>query len=82
MRTEQELIAEAIAVQNACNLSGIVGSFADALYELWSIADKQTRGTDWVNQHRVSRLYASKILSLAGDVQPCDFGTEDTNHDN
>jgi len=73
MRTERELIIEAIACQDACNLSGVVHSFSRAITELWTIARKQEKGTDFVNHHRISRLYADKIKSLAGDIVPGDF---------
>jgi hypothetical protein len=76
MKTEKELIREAVEVQNASNLSGVVHSFARAMKDLWRIADEQNAGTDFVNKHRVSRLYASKIQSLAGDVKFGDFSLE------
>ena len=68
MRTEQELIEEAEACQDACNLSAIVCSFSEILYELWKIAIKQEKSTGWVNTHRVSKLFASKIISLTGEL--------------
>lgn len=71
MRTEKELIAEAIQVQNACNLSGVVHSFSKAISELWEL--NLAGGTKTVNQHRVCRLYADKIKQLAGDILPGDF---------
>jgi len=73
MRTESELIKEAIDVQLACNLSGVVHSFARAMTDLWKIANELGKGTEFVNTHRVSRLYASKIQSLSGDVKFGDF---------
>lgn len=74
MRTEAELIKEAIDVQDACNLSGVVQSFARAMSDLWSIANETGgKGTTWVNTHRVARLYSDKIRSLAGEVQLSDF---------
>lgn len=74
-KTEQELIKEAIQVQDACNLSGVVHSFSRAMNDLWAIANVtgSGKGTDWINTHRVSRLYASKIQSLSGDVKLHDF---------
>lgn len=72
-KTEQELIKEAIDVQMACNLSGIVHSFSRAMADLWEIAREKGKGTDFVNTHRVARLYASKIQSLSGDVKLGDF---------
>jgi hypothetical protein len=75
-RTEQELIKEAIQVQDACNLSGVVHSFSRAMSRLWAITHAdggENKGTEWVNTHRVARLYASKIQSLSGDVKLHDF---------
>jgi hypothetical protein len=60
-------------------LSGVVHSFSRSMARLWAIAHEETgnkisgRGTNWVNTHRVSRLYASKIQSLSGDVKLHDF---------
>lgn len=68
MDTEQQLIKEAWDVQNACNLSGIVYSFARAMDKLCEIAREQNKGTEWKNKHLVCKLYASKIQSLSGDV--------------
>jgi len=74
MRTEQELVKEAIQVQDACNLSGVVHSFSKAIAELWAIANETGgKGTTWVNTHRVCRLYADKIKSLAGEITLDDF---------
>ena len=55
----------AIDVQDACNLSGVLRSFVEAAEVLWREAREGTgRGTDWVNMHPVSILFASKVLSL------------------
>ena len=73
-RTEQELIKEAIMVQDACNLSGVVHSFSRAMQELWRLArESGGKGTDWVNTHKVCRLYADKIKSLTGEVNYSDL---------
>lgn len=77
-RTEAQLIQEALDVQDACNLSGVVRSFHRSLQRLWRIADQQNKGTDWVNRHRVCRLFASKIESLAGEVELDDFNNNAT----
>lgn len=63
MRTETQLIAEAWAVQDACNLSGVVHSFSRALTDLRAACPDQ--GTDFYNHHIVSQLYADKIRQLA-----------------
>jgi hypothetical protein len=74
-RTEQELINEAIQVQDACNLSGVVFSFGRAIKRLHTIfmEEKRNYSTVDVNRHRICRLYASKIQSLTGDIKEGDF---------
>jgi len=69
MRTEQELIAEGNAVQDACNLSGVVYSFSGCISDLWVIANREEKGTDWVNTHKMCKLFANKIQSLAGELE-------------
>ena len=62
--TIQEAAKMALDVQNACNLSGVVRSFAEVTHVLWLEASKLEKGTDWVNQHPISVLFADKIASL------------------
>ena len=57
---------DAIQVQDACNLSGIANSMGEAMSDLWAMARALGKGTDWVNNHPISRLYASKIAHLTG----------------
>lgn len=67
---DQILLAEhykmAMDSQNACNLSGIVKAFAQVTEELWKEAHHYKLGTDFVNQHPISRLFAEQIAHLAG----------------
>jgi hypothetical protein len=65
-RTEQELITEAVQVQDACNLSGVVFSFARAMERLCVLSRENGGGTEWRNKHTVCKLYADKILHLCG----------------
>ena len=65
MRTIQELAVEAVAVQSACNLSGVVYSFAAVLHELWEHASRGGHGTDWVNQHPITQAFVGKLVSLS-----------------
>jgi hypothetical protein len=77
-RSESELILEAIQVQDACNLSGVVHSFSAALSELRALP--QCTGNKWLHNHRVSRLYTDKIASLTGGIYSGytrDFDTDD-----
>lgn len=65
MRTIRELAKEAIAVQDACNLSGVVHSFSRAISDLREIARAEGwESTDKINQHPICVLYADKIASL------------------
>ena len=62
--TEQELIDRAEAIQDACNLSGVVHAFSQDISELWKIARNKGEGTHWVNRHKMSQLYSIKIMDL------------------
>ena len=65
MMTLQEAAQTAIDMQTACNLSGVVGSFSRILTDvLWPEARRQNQGTDWVNQHPIAQMFASKIEDL------------------
>ena len=64
LELEKKLLAEAWQVQDACNLSGVVHSFSRGLEKLWGIARVLGEGTDWVNRHPFSRLYADKVRDL------------------
>ena len=57
---------DAIQVQDACNLSGVANSMGEAMSDLWAMARALGKGTDWVNNHPICRLYASKIAHLTG----------------
>ena len=56
----------AIEVQDACNLSAVVHSMDETMSDLWAMARALGKGTDWVNNHPICRLYASKIAHLTG----------------
>jgi len=73
-RSERDLFAEALAVQDACNLCGVAQSFARAMRDLLDIARGLGQGTDWANRHPVSVLWIDKMASLAeiqGDSFSC-----------
>lgn len=58
---------DALMVQNACNLSGVVRSFHRTLQDvLWPVAHEIGEGTHWVNTHPITRAYIDKLASLAG----------------
>jgi hypothetical protein len=56
----------ALQCQNACNLSGVVRSFALITKTLWVEARAFGHGTQWVNSHPISVMFSSKIASLCG----------------
>jgi len=60
----RHLMKGALDVQNACNLSGVLYSWAEAMRELRDIEPDQ--GTDWYNTHPLNVLYASKVADLTG----------------
>jgi hypothetical protein len=57
-RSLKELALEALAVQDACNLSGVAHSFSRAMREL-----RDMDAEPW-NGHPIMILWASKIASL------------------
>ena len=61
---ERDLMRDAILVQDACNLSGVVHSFSAAMTKLRAVYS--TQGTDFFNRHPIAVLFASKIASLTG----------------
>lgn len=63
-RTVDELLKEALDVQDACNLSGVVHSFSRAMTEL---RENGINSTQELNTHHVCVLYANKIAQLAED---------------
>lgn len=68
MRTIQELAKQAIDIQGACNLSGVVHSFSRVLTDLREIARAEGwESTDKINEHPIAQMYASKIESLTSN---------------
>lgn len=64
-RTIYDLVRNALQVQDACNLSGVVRSFAQDISRLRTLTDKQPGfSTDKLNHHPVCVMYSSKIASL------------------
>ena len=64
-KTLKQAAETALFVQDACNLSGVLRSMTDIVFEtLWPIAHETGKGTDWVNQHPIVSLFLSKLSSL------------------
>ena len=58
----------AVTVQNACNLSGVVSSFNEVFERIWKEARALGLGTEYVNTHPICVLYADKIQSLTSEA--------------
>jgi hypothetical protein len=56
----------ALAVQSASNLPGIVSQFAEDLDQILAEVRSAGGGTNQVNTHPVARLYAEQIAWLSG----------------
>lgn len=57
---------QAIRVQDACNLSGVVHSWSKMISKIWEEANAGKKGTEWVNTHPINVMFASKVASLTG----------------
>ena len=57
---------DAIDVQDACNLSGVVHSFDKIVSRIWDEAREKGLGTDYVNRHPIVVMFVSKLASLSG----------------
>ena len=73
-----KMYSDALAVQSAVNLSGVVHAFSEAMDELWAEADYMGEGTDYVNQHPVSVLFAGAIYRLTRPGYNREFTAGDT----
>lgn len=63
---------DALAVQDACNLSGVVKDLARVVDLLWVEARALGLGTGFVNQHPIIVLYVDKLAALAR----CQYNTD------
>jgi len=67
VRTMRDLAQEALDVQDACNLSGVVHSWSRAITDLRALLeDEKGFSTQKLNTHPVNVLFASKVDSLVG----------------
>ena len=78
-RDMKQAAQEALDVQDACNLSGVVGAFHRCVMNtLWPEARRIGQGTDWVNTHPIVTLYLDKLADLNCPSRQCgtiaDFG--------
>jgi hypothetical protein len=68
---------DAMQVQDACNLSGVINAWNRAMTALWEVAHRDGHGTSWVNTHPINRLFASKVFQLTGMEHGGDFRGDD-----
>ena len=65
-RTLAQLAKEAIEIQDACNLSGLVHGWHRSIIELREELGKQgIFDTDKINQHPINVMWVSKLADLA-----------------
>ena len=63
----RNIYQDALDVQNACNLSGVLKSWASHVDAIWTeVRANPQSGTDAFNHHPVNVLFASKVASLTG----------------
>jgi hypothetical protein len=70
-KSMKELAQEALDVQNACNLSGVVHGFSRAISRLRELLPNA--GTDEINSHPICVAWADKIASLTGIQEFSDY---------
>lgn len=73
----QQIADEALAVQSACNLSGVVHAFSRMISDVRTHLESQNKSsTDNVNKHPACILFATQIAFLTGISKS---GCEDAN---
>lgn len=73
-KTLSELAREALEVQNACNLSGVVHSFSRVVSQLRACLPEA--GTTEINEHPIVRLWVDKLASLSGTQNSSSWAME------
>ncbi len=61
----KRLAQDALDVQDACNLSGVAFSFANAMKDLCEHKNALGKGTEWINHHPITIMWVNKLESLA-----------------
>ena len=73
MKSLQEMAREALEVQNACNLSGVVHSFSRTMTDLREALQGPNFSTEMLNTHPITVMFSDKIASLTGSEGPTSF---------
>jgi hypothetical protein len=55
---------KAMFSQNACNASGLIHSLAEVTEKIWVEARALGKGTEYVNNHPILRLYIEQLQHL------------------
>lgn len=63
---------EAIQIQSAVNLSGVVCTWAQAMDVICELDKRENHGTEWKNSHPINRLFATQVAHLTGIVTTVD----------
>lgn len=56
---------EALQIQDACNLSGVIHAYSRMMTKIWEEANMYKRSTEYVNTHPIAILFADKIAHLS-----------------
>jgi len=69
----KKMSADAVGIQNACNIVAVAGSFSEVTRALLWLANNSLKAsaTEWVSGHSITRAWVDKLASLAG-VQSLD----------
>jgi hypothetical protein len=62
----------AMSVQDACNLSGVVFSFEKAMQAICDEANAEGHGTDWKNTHPIVVLFTTQLAYLSNTATVVD----------
>lgn len=73
MKTIQQLAQDALDIQDASNLSGVVHAFDRFITDLWAIARAEGKDTDWINSHPIVAMYLDKLSDLNHRKSETDF---------
>ena len=64
----------ALDVQDACNLSGVLFTFAEIMHRVCETAHQEGHGTDWKNSHPIVQLFVDKLSWLSGTHHDACYG--------
>jgi len=76
MKNLQQLASEALRAQDACNISGIAISFAEAIVNLRRLLESEPGfSTDALARHPITQAWVSKLDSLSGASYDCEHAS-------